>query len=442
MKRRAISLLLAAALSAALLVCPAAAASAPWVQVNGQSVTLQNLSGSWNGVQITLRLNKQADAGSFAFDPSLSSIQTHTACTADGNSLTLYVASQTTLGQDGSLPLGTLSGDGFTVQGVSALRMTSMGPTFDDAKTIVYANVSTSGGSGGGYDPNPGGGYNPGSSGSGGSGGFTEDRYPVRAVSGTGGTLQLSATHAARGQTVTVTATPNAGSQLRSLTVTDSAGRTVATASLGGGKWSFVMPASAVTVTADFSLAQYGALPFTDVNQDDWFRDAVAYVYHAGLMSGTGQTQFSPGGTTTRGMIVTILHRYEGSPAAGGSAFQDVAPGAYYALPVAWAAAGGVVNGIEPTRFGPDLAVTREQMAAILYRYAQQKGLDVGGRANLSVYADAGQVSPYAADAMAWAVHTGLITGVNSYTLQPGGSATRAQVAAILTRFCAYAERG
>lgn len=440
MKRRAISLLLAAVLSAALLVCPAAAASVPWVQVNGQSVIIQNLSESWNGVQITLQLSKQAQSSDFTFDAALSGIQTHTACTTDGNSLTLYVTSQTTLGQGGSLPLGALSGDGFTVQGVSNLRLTSMGSSssYDDTKTTIYDNVGTSGSSGG-SSGSSGGSYYPGSGGSGGSGGGS---YSVGAVSATGGTLRLSSTHAARGETVTITATPNAGNQLRSLTVTDSTGRTVAVTSLGKGKWSFVMPASAVTITADFSPAQSGALPFTDVGQNDWFRDAVSYVYQAGLMNGTGQTLFSPGDTTTRGMIVTILHRYEGAPAAGGSGFGDVAPGAYYAVPVAWAAATGVVNGIEPTQFGPDLAITREQMAAILYRYARQKGLDVSGRANLAVYADAGQVSSYAVDAMAWAVHTGLITGVNSYTLQPGGFATRAQVATILMRFCAYAERG
>ena len=151
MKRRAISLLLAAVLSAALLVCPAAAASVPWVQVNGQSVIIQNLSESWNGVQITLQLSKQAQSSDFTFDAALSGVQTHTACTTDGNSLTLYVTSQTTLGQGGSLPLGALSGDGFTVQGVSNLRLTSMGSSssYDDTKTTIYDNVGTSGSSGG-----------------------------------------------------------------------------------------------------------------------------------------------------------------------------------------------------------------------------------------------------------------------------------------------------
>lgn len=181
-------------------------------------------------------------------------------------------------------------------------------------------------------------------------------------------------------------------------------------------------------------------LPFTDVSAQDWFYEAVRFVYARGMMSGTAENQFSPQQTTTRGMIVTILYRYEGSPAAGMTSFPDVPPGEYYAAPVSWAAAGGVVKGYETGLFEPQNPITREQMAAILYRYAQQKGLDVSGRADLSVYADAGQVSPYAMDAMAWAVHTQLITGVDSRTLQPGGSAVRAQVATILMRFCQYAQ--
>lgn len=181
-------------------------------------------------------------------------------------------------------------------------------------------------------------------------------------------------------------------------------------------------------------------LPFDDVRQGDWFREAVDYVYQAGLMNGTGTASFSPGGTTTRGMIVTILHRYEGEPAAPSSGFRDVAPEQYYAGAVSWAAATGVVNGIGDGLFGPNRMITREQMAAILYRYAQSKGLDVSGKADLSAYTDAGQISAYAVDAMAWARHIGLIAGVDDRTLQPGGTATRAQVAVILMRFCKYAE--
>lgn len=179
-----------------------------------------------------------------------------------------------------------------------------------------------------------------------------------------------------------------------------------------------------------------GEIPFTDVKTGDWFYDSVGYVYSAGLMNGTSPTTFSPGQTTTRAMIVTILYRYEGSPAAGASAFRDVPAGQYYTAPVAWAAANGVVNGYSTTQFGPNDTITREQMAAILYRYAQYKGYDVSGRADLSAYADGNRVSSYARDAMAWANQAKLINGVDARTLDPAGSATRAQVATILARFC------
>lgn len=177
-------------------------------------------------------------------------------------------------------------------------------------------------------------------------------------------------------------------------------------------------------------------MSFTDVKEGNWFYDAVAYVYEHGMMNGTGNGKFSPSLTTNRGMIVTILHRYEGSPAAGTSRFPDVAAGKYYTDGVAWAASCGVVNGYSDGRFAPDDTITREQMAAILYRYAQYKGFDVSGRADLSGYRDGNRISPYARDAMAWANQAGLINGVGNNTLSPGGSATRAEVAAILMRFC------
>lgn len=190
---------------------------------------------------------------------------------------------------------------------------------------------------------------------------------------------------------------------------------------------------SANTSTA----ANTGALPFTDVSSTQWFYDAVSYVYSHNLMNGIGDATFDPSGTTTRGMIVTILYRYEGSPAAGASNFSDVAAGQYYAEPVAWAAAHGIVNGYPNGTFIPNAPITREQFAAILYRYAQYKGFDVSGRADLYAgFTDAGQVSEYAHDAMAWANYEGLINGVTTTTLQPGGFASRAQAAAILMRFC------
>lgn len=442
--KRILSLLLAAALAAALLVCPAAAADpSPWAQVSGQSVSLQGLPEQYHAIQVTLKLNQAADADPFRFDASLSSEKIHTTYTVNGDSLTLYVSSGSILNQGGSLSLGALSSQGLTVESVSGLKLITVGSNPSQTQTVVYDTVdktsgSTSGsGGGGGYYPGSGGndGYYPGSGGSG-----TAVRYSVGTASVTGGTLQLSSTHAAQGETVTVTATPNPGYLFRSLSVTDGAGRGIAATALGGGKWSFTMPASAVTVTASFVPDQSGPLPFTDVGASDWFRDAVAYVYSHQLMNGTAPDAFSPYETTTRAMIVTILYRYEGSPAAAGSSFQDVPAGQYYTDAVAWAARHGVVNGYNTTQFGPNDTITREQMAAILYRYAQYKGLDVSGRADLSRYADGNQISAYAKDAMSWANHQAFINGVDAYTLQPGGFASRAQVATILMRFCQFAE--
>ena len=426
--KRILSKLLAVALAAALLVCPAAAAAAPWLQLNGQSVSIQGLSEPYTALQITLNLNQEA-AGSFQFAPALSSGDIHTAYTVNGNSVTLYISSKSTLGQGSALSLGSLIGQA-SVESVSNLKLVNVGS--NDTSQTASASLEIRNGS------TPGGGFNPGPSWGGGDG---VTRYPVQAAPGTsGGSVQFGTTHAAPGETVSFTTTPNPGYILNSLAVTDSTGRGVAVSGLGGGKWSFVMPASAVTISVAFTPAQPAFLPFRDVAQGEWFRDAVSYVYTARLMHGTSPDLFSPWETTTRGMIVTILYRYDGSPAAGMTSFPDVPPGEYYAAPVSWAAASGVVKGYETGLFEPQNPITREQMAAILYRYAQQKGLDVSGRADLSVYADAGQVSPYAKDAMAWAVHTQLITGVDSRTLQPGGSAVRAQVATILMRFCQYAQ--
>lgn len=178
-----------------------------------------------------------------------------------------------------------------------------------------------------------------------------------------------------------------------------------------------------------------GPLPFLDVPEGYWCRDAVDYVYRAGLMNGTSATTFSPAAATTRGMIVTILYRMEGSPAAGLSAFTDVSPDAYYSAAVAWAAANGIVNGFEDGAFRPDDAITREQMAAFLFRYARYQGQDVSALADLSGYTDAGRISAYAVEALRWANARGLITGTAADTISPAGNATREQAAVILTRF-------
>ena len=177
-------------------------------------------------------------------------------------------------------------------------------------------------------------------------------------------------------------------------------------------------------------------LPFTDVSAADWFYEAVGYVYAKGMMRGLSENTFAPYATTDRAMIVTILHRLEGSPAALPAAFTDVSEGQYYAVPVAWASSAGIVEGYEDATFRPEAPITREQLAAILYRYARYKDLDVSVMGDLGRFPDASSVSLYASDAMSWAVGSGLIAGLDG-ALQPGGAAGRAQVAVILQRLCA-----
>lgn len=175
-------------------------------------------------------------------------------------------------------------------------------------------------------------------------------------------------------------------------------------------------------------------LPFTDVSTSDWFYDDVAFVYENGLFSGTDSRSFSPNASMTRAMLVTVLYRLEGEPTVTGrSSFTDVRSGAYYEKSVIWAAANGIVTGTDSTSFSPDAKVTREQLAAILYRYAQYRKLDTDASAKLNSFTDADSVSAYASEALGWAVSESLINGASG-KLMPKGDATRAQVAAILHR--------
>ncbi len=183
------------------------------------------------------------------------------------------------------------------------------------------------------------------------------------------------------------------------------------------------------------SAVQTGS--FSDVNTGNWYYSAVEYVAKKGIMTGISASSFGPNLDTTRGMIVTILYRLENQPmGTEAAAFSDVRAGQYYADAIAWANANGIVTGYGNGLFGPNDAITREQMAAILYRYAQYKEYDVSASAELTAFSDAASVSGYAVDAMKWANAAGLINGVTSSKLAPGNSAVRAQVASILMRFC------
>ena len=181
-------------------------------------------------------------------------------------------------------------------------------------------------------------------------------------------------------------------------------------------------------------------LPFDDVDTGDWYYEAVEYVYENGLMNGVASDEFSPNATLTRGMMVTILYRLEGEPAvSGAAAFDDVDEDAWYADAVAWAAENGIVNGVSDTEYAPNANITREQLATMLYRYAQYSGMDaVDLRENISGFADADSVSEYAVQALNWAVGEELVNGMGDNTLAPQGNATRAQAAALLMRYVEY----
>lgn len=199
----------------------------------------------------------------------------------------------------------------------------------------------------------------------------------------------------------------------------------------------FLKPTADTTVYAKWEKEAPVLLPFLDVTKSDWFYEDVAYVYENGLMNGVGEGLFGPNATTTRAMVVTILYRLEGEPAVtGDTPFTDLVAGQYYLDAVAWASTNDIVNGVTSTTFAPNDPITREQMAAILYRYAQYKGMDTTDRGNLGSFADGNTVSPYAVEAMAWANAEGLINGVENNRLNPTGQAFRSQVAAILHRFC------
>ena len=284
---------------------------------------------------------------------------------------------------------------------------------------------------------------NSSSSSSSGGSSSSSNRYTVSVDSGIdNGSISVSPSRAERGDTVTITIDPDEGYELDSLTVRDSRGNRIDVERQSDTRYTFEMPSGRVTVDASFTeVAETPETPdqigsFTDVDTDDWFADAVQYMLDNGMMNGVTDTTFGPGTTTTRGMIVTILYRLEGEPDTTASSFTDAASGMYYADAVAWAQANSIVTGITETIFAPDQAITREQMAAILYRYAQYKGYDVTASNDLSSYTDASQISAYATTAMQWANAEGLITGNTSTTINPKGNATRAEVATILMRFC------
>ena len=236
-----------------------------------------------------------------------------------------------------------------------------------------------------------------------------------------------------------ITVTPGEGYVLDTLTVTDKDNNTVALTKVSDTQYTFKMPASAVTVKATFKKdegTQPAALPFNDVSEREWFYEAVKYVYDKGMMNGVSDTSFAPYSNLTRGMIAQVLYNLEGKPAVSGSAYTDVAADQWYNGAVNWAAQKGIVTGYGDGTFGPMDNITREQMAAILYRYAQYKGYDVSAKGDLTAFTDGNTVSDWAKDAMSWAVGTALFNGKGDGILDPTTTATRAEVAKILMTYC------
>ena len=199
-----------------------------------------------------------------------------------------------------------------------------------------------------------------------------------------------------------------------------------------------IISTSAGTVSTDNAVSgkDINKNFFSDVNNDNWFRTDVEYVSEKGLMQGTGNGVFSPSAQTTRAMIVTILWRLEGSPTESKADFSDVNQDDYFYNAVAWAASNNIVGGYSSDKFAPNDSATREQLAAIIYRYASFKKYDITKLSSLDAYADKNSVSEYAIDAFKWAIANKIITGTSNDMLSPQGFAERSQVAAILHRFC------
>ena len=254
------------------------------------------------------------------------------------------------------------------------------------------------------------------------------------------GKVTVSHKSASAGRTVTITVTPDEGYQLEKLMVTDKSGKKVKLTDAGEGRFTFEMPRSNVTIEAAFAeVAHADVCPaddFSDLDAGAWYHDAVDYVLTHGIMSGIAQDQFAPNATLTRAMVAQMLYSMDRSPEAGEPGFDDVADDAWYADAIAWAAGENIVSGYGDT-FGPNDPITREQLATILYRYAQNKGFETSqGGSGAKEFADYDAVSLYARQAMDWAVNAGLLSGKGNNALAPAAGTTRAEVAQIFMNFC------
>lgn len=311
----------------------------------------------------------------------------------------------------------------------------------DDTNTVQRAAqnyTSQVSGTGGGNTGSGGSTSRPG--GGGDSSGGNDSQPPVYAVQAgtdsqtTNGTVSVNPSSAAANTVVTVTVKPDPGYELDKLTVLDAKGNVLTLSQKGINVYTFRMPASKVTVQAAFVEKAPTGTPFDDVRVQDWYCGAVRFVYENGLMVGTSASSFSPFMDTSRGMIVTILHKMAGNPAAEDSYFSDVPLNQYYAEAAAWSAEQGIVTGYGDGKFGSNDPLTREQLVVILNQYARWKGADTSAQGNLSRFHDLDMLNENARPAMAWASGVGLISGKGDGILDPTGTATRAEMAALLQK--------
>ena len=333
--------------------------------------------------------------------------------TFDGNGGTPSVGSMTTTNQKlPSLPSASRSGsysfDGWYTEKSGGTKITTA--TVFHANTTVYAHWTYIGGGGGGYNP-------------------PVTYYTLRFETGGGSDIP------------SVQGTYNTYIDLTKYVPTWRGHTFIGWYSERSlmNKVSGVYLTKDMTVYAGWRVDENpgtGANPFTDVSEKDWFYGDVMFVYENGLMLGTSKTLFSPHGTATRGMMATILWRMEGSPAPKGkNSFTDVEAGKWYADAITWTAENGIFAGYGKDKFGPDDPITREQLAAIFYRYADYKGYDLTVKGNLDKFKDADKITDYAKTAMQWAVGSSLVKGKSGNLLDPQGTATRAEIAAMLHRF-------
>ena len=333
--------------------------------------------------------------------------------TFDGNGGTPSVVSMTTTNQKlTSLPSASRSGsysfDGWYTEKSGGTKVTT--DTVFSANTTVYAHWTYTGGGGGGYNP-------------------PVTYYTLRFETGGGSDIP------------SVREAYNTYIDLTKYVPTWRGHTFIGWYSERGliNKVSGVYLTKDMTVYALWRVDENpgtGVNPFTDVSEKDWFYGDVMFVYENGLMLGTSKTLFSPHGTATRGMMATILWRMEGSPAPKGkNSFTDVEAGKWYADAITWTAENGIFAGYGKDKFGPDDPITREQLAAIFYRYADYKGYDLTVKGNLDKFKDADKITDYAKTAMQWAVGSGLVKGKSGNLLDPQGTATRAEIAAMLHRF-------